>query len=123
MRIPKTAVAGPLAVALAIPAFAAGQSGQTPNEHAKPPATAYGVICQRGGWSQSNANDPKPGTPFSRCVSQHRQGVNEQKSALEAARAACRDRFSPSSDGRRYGECVASTRELILGLRGIKAQP
>ena len=122
MKISKTALAGPLAVALAIPAFAVGQSGQTPNENAKPPATAYGVTCQRLGASKSNESDPQPGTEFSRCVSQHRQGVNGQKSALEAARAACRQAFSPSKEGRKYGECVSSTRELILGLRGLKAQ-
>ena len=122
MKISKTALAGPLAVALAIPAFTVGQSGQTANENAKPPATAYGVVCQREGYSKSNEGDSEPGTPFSRCVVAHRQGVNGQRSARAAARAACRGLYSPTTEGRKFGECVASTRDLILGLRGIKAQ-
>jgi len=121
MKISKTALAGPLAaVALAIPAFATAQGG--PDDHPQPPAKAYGMICQRQHASQSNESDPQPGTPFSRCVSAHRQGVNGQKTALEAARAACRESFPPSAAGRKYGQCVSSTRELILGLRGLKAQ-
>jgi hypothetical protein len=121
LKISKTALAGPLAVALAIPAFAVGQS-TGPNENAKPPATAYGVTCHRLGASKSNENDPQAGTPFSRCVAAHRDGVNGKRTDLEAARAACRQAFPPSKDGRKYGECVSSTRELILGLRGLKAQ-
>lgn len=121
LKISKTALAGPLAVALAIPAFAVGQS-TGPNDNAKPPATAYGVTCDRLPASRSNDGDPQPGTPFSRCVSAHREGVNGKRSDLEAARLACRQAFSPSKEGRKYAECVSSTRELILGLRGLKAQ-
>jgi hypothetical protein len=123
MKISRTALAGPLAVALAIPAFALGQPETIPpSENAKPPATAYGVMCDRLGTPRSNENDPQPGTPFSRCVSAHRKGVGGQQSDREAARAACREAFSPSKEGRKFGECVASTRNLILGLRGLKAQ-
>ena len=120
MKISKTALAAPLAVALAIPAFAVGQSG--PSEEAKPAGTAYGVMCQRAplSASKSNENDPQPGTPFSRCVSQHRQGTNGNKTAAAAAREACRQ--NPALKGEAFGQCVASTRNLILGLRGLKAQ-
>ena len=120
MRISRTALTAPLAVALAIPAFAVGASG--PSEEAKPPATAYGVMCQRPplSASKSNENDPQRGTPFSRCVSQHRQGTNGGKDAAAAARDACRQ--NPNLRGRAFGKCVSDTRLLILGLRGIKAQ-
>ena len=121
MKISKTALAGPLAVALAIPAFAVAQGGPS-DDHPQPPAKAYGVICQRQHASQSNENDPQPGTPFSRCVSAHREGVNGQKTALEAARAACRQSFNPKTQGAKFGACVSSTHDLILGLRGLKAQ-
>jgi hypothetical protein len=114
VRIPKTALAAPLAVALAIPAFAIGQ----PDENAQPSGNAYGVICQRA------PNVTKPGTPaFKACIAQHRQGVNGQKSARAAALATCRISFEPderNTEG--FRNCVASTRTLILGLRGLKAQ-
>ncbi len=123
MNFSRTAVAGPLAVALAIPAFALGQpETPPPNGNAQPPATAYGVICQRLGASKSNENDPQPGTPFSRCVSVHREGVSGKQPDREAARAACRQAFSPSEEGKKLGDCVASTRNLILGLRGLRSQ-
>jgi hypothetical protein len=121
VRISRTALAGPLAVALAIPAFAIGQAGP-PNRDAQPPGHAYGVICDRQGASKTNENHPDPGTPFSRCVSEHRNGVNGQKSARAAARAACRESHPPTEGGNEFGQCVASTRELILGLRGLKAR-
>ena len=116
MKISKSALAGPLAVALAIPAFAIGQSG--PSDEAKPAGAAYGVTCQREGASKSNENDPQPGTEFSRCVAEHRKGTNGEKSAESAARTTCRETH-PGSD---FGKCVASTRTLVLGLRGLKAQ-
>lgn len=115
MKISRTALAAPLAVALAIPAFAIGQSG--PSDEAKPAGAAYGVMCQREGASKTD-NDTKPGTEFSRCVSEHRKGTNGQKSADSAARTTCRETH-PGAD---FGKCVASTRTLILGLRGLKAQ-
>ena len=62
------------------------------------------------------------GTPFSRCVSAHREGVSGKQPDREAARAVCRQAFSPSQEGRKFGECVASTRNLILGLRGLRSQ-
>jgi len=117
VKVSKTALAGPLAVALAIPAFAIGQSESPPDDNAKPPATAYGVICQREGASKID-NDEKPGTEFSRCVAAHRKGVNAQTTADNAARVTCRDTH-PGGD---FGKCVASTRTLVLGLRGLNAQ-
>lgn len=116
MKISRTTLAAPLAVALAIPAFAIGQS--SPSDEAQPAGAAFGVICQRQGASKSNMNDPKPGTEFSRCVSEHRMGTNGQKSADTAARTTCRD----THPGRAFGQCVASTRTLVRGLQGLKAQ-
>lgn len=116
MNISRTAVAGPLAVALAIPAFAVGQSA--PSEEAQPPATAYGVVCQRQGASKVDS-DTQPGTEFSRCVSEHRKSVNGQKTPGSAARVTCGE----THPGPNFGKCVASTHNLILGLRGLKAQP
>ena len=121
MKISKTALAGPLAVALAIPAFAVGQSG--PNENAEPPATAYGVMCQRPPY---NAEKDKPsptgnGTEFSACVRSLREGTNGQRSAEGAARRACAQ--NPNLTGTSLARCVASSKALVLGLRGIKAQP
>jgi hypothetical protein len=120
VRIPKTALAAPLAVGLAIPAFAIGQPGDTPVENPppQPPAKAYGVICQRA------PNNHEPGTQaFKTCVAQHRQGVNGQKSARAAALAACRNSFPPAErNSEDFRDCVAETRTLIVGLRGLKAQ-
>lgn len=114
MNISKTAIAGPLAVALAIPAFAVAQNGPPDDTPPQPPAKAYGVICQRAGHT--------PGSPeFRTCVQEHKQGVNGQKSAAAAARALCRQGDDPPRSPE-FGKCVSSTRTLILGLRGLKAQ-
>ncbi len=116
-------LAGPLAVGLTIPAFALGQPETPPPiENAQPPATAYGVICQRPARQQEQRGRPQSGTPFSRC--RLRTPGRGRRSAVdrEAARAACRHAFSPSQEGREFGECVASTRNLVLKLRGLKAQ-
>ncbi len=116
MKISRTALAAPLAVALAIPAFAIGQSA--PSDEAKPPSAAYGVNCQRQGASKADDGPAKPGTEFSRCVAAHRRGVDGQTTADNAARVTCGD----THPGPGFGKCVAETRTLILGLRGLKAQ-
>jgi hypothetical protein len=91
MKISRTAVAGPLAVALAIPAFAVGQSA--PSEEAQPPSTAYGVVCQRQGASKVD-NDTQPGTEFSRCVSSTARASTGRR-ALAAPRASHAERRIP----------------------------
>jgi hypothetical protein len=114
VTISKTAIAGPLAVALAIPAFAVAQNGPPDDTPPQPPAKAYGVICKRDGLTPGS-------TQFRACVHEHKQGVNGQKSAAAAARAICRLGDAPPRSPE-FGKCVTSTQTLILGLRGLKAQ-
>jgi hypothetical protein len=116
VKISRSALAAPLAVALAIPAFAIGQADPTtPNENAKPAGAAYGVMCQREGFKPGSAD-------FRTCMAEHRKGVSGQKSAAEAAREICKRSDPPAEDPNAFGKCVSSTRTLILGLRGLKAQ-
>jgi hypothetical protein len=56
-------------------------------------------------------------------VTKHRQGVSGQKTAHRAALEACREKFpSAERNSREFSKCVSSTRTLIQGLRGLKAQ-
>ena len=120
MKISKTALTGALAVALAIPAFAIGQSG--PNENAKPAGQAYGVICQRPPHNASKTEQSPTGngTEFSACVRALREGTNGQRSAQGAAKRACTQ--NDELKGTALARCVASTQALVQGLRGLKAQ-
>jgi hypothetical protein len=120
LKISKTTIAAPLAVALAIPAFAVGQGA--PNEEAQPPSTAYGVICQRAPYEASKTEKASTGsgTEFSACVRALREGTNGQRSSEGAAKRACTE---GDLTGRPLARCVASTEALVHGLRGLKAQP
>lgn len=123
LKISKTALAGPLAVALAIPAFAIGQGTPPASDNAKPPATAYGVMCERAphkaGHSEQSPTRPDR-TQFSECVRAFAQGTNGQSTPQGAAKRACAE--NPALTGTALARCVASSEALVKGLRGLKAQ-
>jgi hypothetical protein len=100
-------------VAIAVPAAAlAVDNPPSPPEQAK----AYGVICKREPYNT------KPGTAeFSKCVRALARGTNGTISPSDAARVTCRN-ATPPLPGRKFGQCVASTKTLVEGLVAIKAQ-
>jgi hypothetical protein len=100
-------------VAIAVPAVAlAADNPPSPPDQAK----AYGVICKREPYNT------KPGTPeFARCVRGLARGTNGSASPSDAARITCRN-ATPPLPGRKFGECVASTKTLVEGLVAIRAQ-
>lgn len=69
---------------------------------------ALGQVCRAQGESKSNANDPEPGTPFSRCV----------KALAQSIKAACKDESKSNANdpdrGTPYSRCVS---DLARGLR------
>jgi hypothetical protein len=100
-------------LAIAVPvAIAAADTTPSPPT----PAQAYGVICQRPPYSTT------PGTQaFRTCVVALAKGTRGDVSAYDAARVSCRQATPPLA-GDQFGECVSSTRTLILGLRALRAQ-
>jgi hypothetical protein len=106
---------GLLAVlAISIPAVALAQ-GEGPSS-LPGPAKAYGVICTRAPYST------QPGTAdFGRCVQALAKGTKGTQTASDAALKACRQ-ATPPLPGDQFGDCVASTKTLIRGLRALRAQ-
>ena len=111
MRISRWIV-GLLAVAaIAVPVALAADPPSPPTA-----AQAYGVICQRP------PTDNKPGTPaFRTCVTAFAKANKGNVTADDAARVICRN-ATPPLPGRKFGECVSSTKTLVHGLQAIKAQ-
>src|SRR3954447_13944573 len=125
---------GALTLAVA-PAFAAGpQTGLDHRPTVTPPHTgtdhpgsdnrpatapvtpaskrALGRVCASQGESKSNANDPEPGTPFSRCV----------KALAHLIRTACKDESKSNANdpehGTPFSRCVSA---LAKGMRNSHA--
>lgn len=113
MRISRLLLGLAAVVAIAVPAaMALAADNPSPPEQAK----AYGVICKREPYNT------KPGTPeFSKCVRALARGTNGTTSPSDAARITCRN-ATPPLPGRKFGECVSSTKTLVEGLVAIRAQ-
>ena len=126
----KTALAVGAMALVAAPAFGAGpETGAQHRPTATPPYSgtdnpgtdrrpatrpvtpaskrALGQVCRAQGESKSNANDPEPGTPFSRCV----------KALAQSIKAACKDETKSNANdpdrGTPYSRCVS---DLAKGL-------
>lgn len=112
MRFRTKAAIGLSALAVSVPAVALAERG--PGE--VPPGKAYGVICERPPY-----DNPRSNVNFSQCVRALARGVNRRDTAADAARRACRN-ATPPIPGREFGECVASTKTLVRGLRTLKAR-
>ena len=112
MRISRWIVGLLAATAIAVPVAMAADNPPSPPDQAK----AYGVICKREPYNT------KPGTPeFAKCVRGLARGTNGLASPSDAARITCRN-ATPPLPGRKFGECVASTKTLVEGLVAIRAQ-
>jgi hypothetical protein len=102
---------GVLAV-LATPALASRGHGRV-SSPSPPSSRALGVVCAQQNASRSNADDPEPGTPFSRCV----------RALAQARKAACQGETKSNQNdpqpGTPYSRCV---RDLARGLRSSKAK-
>ena len=112
LKVPSPLAAALVAGAVAVPAVAIAQDTPEPPT----PRQAYGVICDRPPYEA-----PRSNVTFSECVTALARGVNGRDSAADAARNACRS-ATPPLPGDEFGECVASTRTLVLGLRELKAR-
>ncbi len=73
---------------------------------------ALGRVCATKGASRSNANDPEPGTPFSRCV----------KALAQSIKTACKGETKSNANdperGTPFSRCVS---DLAKGLRTSRA--
>ncbi len=113
MRISRLLLGLAAVAAITVPAvaFAVDKPPNPPDQ-----AKAYGVICKREPYNT------KPGTPeFSKCVRALARGTNGTTRPSDAARVTCRN-ATPPLPGRKFGQCVSSTKTLVEGLAAIKAQ-
>jgi hypothetical protein len=111
MYVPRWLLGLLAAVAITVPVALAAAWTTPPT-----PAQAYGVICQRP------PTDNQPGTAaFRTCVTTLAKATKGSVTADDAARTICRN-ATPPLPGTAFGECVSSTKTMVLGLRALRAQ-
>ena len=113
MRISRLLLGLAAVAAITVPAvaFAVDKPPNPPDQ-----AKAYGVICKREPYNT------KPGTPeFSRVRQSARQGHQRHHEAQRCGPGHLQERH-PAAPGRKFGQCVSSTKTLVEGLAAIKAQ-
>ncbi len=89
------------------------QDARPESTPAPPSSRALGVVCQRDGATTSNANDPEPGTPFSRCVKDLAQSIKRACAGEPKQRPA-----GDTERGTPFSRCVKA---LARALRSSKA--